>query len=229
EQIAKHLPQKRQTLMFSATMAPGVAKVAESYLKDPVRISIGSTTAPVDKIKQETVHTSESEKYDELLNQLGRFEGSCVVFVKTKFGADKLAVKLRKSDHSAEVIHGGLHQRKRDRAIDNFRNSTHRILVATDVAARGLDIPHIECVVNYDLPQCPEDYIHRIGRTGRAGAEGRAISLITSQDHFKWKSICRLIKPEEKFQGPRGGMGVRPQGRGPNRTQQNKKRFFSFR
>ncbi len=207
EQIAEHLPEIRQTLMFSATMAPGVSKVAENYLKDPVRISIGSTTNPVDKIKQETVHTSEADKYTVLLQQLETFKGSCVIFVKTKFGADKLATRLHKDNFAVEAIHGGLRQNKRDRVIYDFRNMKHRILVATDLAARGLDIPHIECVINFDLPQCPEDYIHRIGRTGRAGAEGRAINLLTSQDQFKWRCICRLMKPEEKYQAPRGMMG----------------------
>jgi ATP-dependent RNA helicase DeaD len=198
EQIAKYLPKERQTLMFSATMAPGVARVAQNYLKNPVRISIGSTSTPVEKIKQETLQTTEAEKYELLLKQLDLFQGTCVVFVKTKIGADKLAMRLYKSNHRVVAIHGGLQQRARDRAIFDFRNSKHRILVATDVAARGLDIPHIECVINYDLPQCPEDYIHRIGRTGRAGAEGKAVNLLTSQDQIKWRSICRLINPNEK-------------------------------
>src|SRR5690606_9809231 len=107
--------------------------------------------------------------------------GSCIVFTKTKWGADKLASRLSEDGHAVDAIHGDLRQKSRDRVIQKFRSQQYRILVATDVAARGLDIPHIACVINYDLPQCAEDYIHRIGRTGRAGAEGVAISLVSEQ------------------------------------------------
>ncbi len=193
QKIVKFLPEKRQTLMFSATMADNIVKMAQSYLKNPVRISVGSTTAPIDKIKQVVVNTSEAEKYDLLEKQLQLVEGSFVVFVKTKFATEKLAKKLKTDGYTADAINGDLRQNKRDNVIKHFREGKNRILVATDIAARGLDIPHIECVVNYDLPQCPEDYIHRIGRTGRAGAEGTAVNLITSSDRSRWKDICRLI------------------------------------
>ena len=116
-----------------------------------------------------------------------------IVFVKTKFGTERLALRLRKEGHDVEAIHGDLRQAKRERVIREFRAGKSRVLVATDVAARGLDIPHIECVVNYDLPQCPEDYIHRIGRTGRAGAQGFAVSLVTGQDGGKWRGISKLM------------------------------------
>lgn len=199
KEIIRYLPEKRQTLMFSATMASSIVKMAQNYLKDPVRVSIGSTTAPIAKIKQEILHTSESKKYDLLLNQLEEVSGSFIVFVKTKMGSEKLASRLRDHDHNADAIHGDLRQRNREQVIRAFRDRRSRILVATDIAARGLDIPHIECVVNYDLPQCPEDYIHRIGRTGRAGADGKAISLVTSQDGAKWRSIAKMMNPEQKF------------------------------
>ncbi|MBX9977774.1 MAG: DEAD/DEAH box helicase [Alphaproteobacteria bacterium] len=196
QKIVKFLPPQRQTLMFSATMAPNIIKITESYQrKDVVRVSVGSTTLPMDKIKQENIRTTEAEKYDNLMTQLNKSEGTFIVFSKTKHGSDRLASKLRNSGHNADAIHGDLRQRERDRVIKDFRNGSIRVLVATDIAARGLDIPHIEVVVNYDLPQCPEDYIHRIGRTGRAGADGMAVNLITNQDNAKWRAICKLMDP----------------------------------
>jgi ATP-dependent RNA helicase DeaD len=198
ENIVSCLPQKRQTLMFSATMAKDIVKTANSYLNDAVRISIGSTTSPIEKIKQESIHTTEPKKYSALLEQLDQFQGSFIIFVKTKAGTERLAGKLCDNGHSADVIHGDLRQRDRERAIKAFRDGRNRVLVATDVAARGLDVPDVEVVVNYDLPQDPDDYIHRIGRTGRAGAEGKAINLITPQDGGKWKDICRMLNPNDK-------------------------------
>ena len=198
DRIVKQMPQKRQTLMFSATIPANIMDMAGKYLRNPVRISVGSTAKPIAKIKQENINTSEAEKFTVLVTELERREGSVVVFVKTKWGAEKLAVRLRGENHSADAIHGDLRQNRRDKVISSFRERKHRILVATDVAARGLDIPHIEHVVNYDMPQCPEDYIHRIGRTGRAGAEGNAVNLITSADGAKWKAIYKLMNPGEK-------------------------------
>lgn len=203
ERIARFLTANRQTLMFSATLPANIVKLSQKYLKHPVRISVGSTNAPLAKIKQEIVHTSDEEKYGELLNQLNAREGSIVIFVKTKHGADRLATKLCKKGMSAEAIHGDLRQSKRDKVIAAFRSRNYRILVATDVAARGLDIPHIEHVINYDLPQSPEDYIHRIGRTARAGAEGSAVCLITAKDSGKWRAIQKLINPGQG--GDEGG------------------------
>lgn len=197
QKIVQHMPETRQTLMFSATMSPSIIKTAQNYLKDAVRVSVGSTTAPTDKIKQEIIKTTDEQKYNILIDHLGKVEGSFVVFMKTKHATERLATKLRGSGHSADAIHGDLRQRNREQVIKAFRAGKHRILVATDVAARGLDIPHIECVVNYDLPMNPEDYIHRIGRTGRAGKEGIAISFITQQDGSKWRAIHKLINKGE--------------------------------
>lgn len=196
QKIVKFLSSDRQTLMFSATMDANITKIAETYLKNAKRVSVGSTTAPIPKIKQEVLKTSESEKYGMLLKALQEVSESAIIFVKTKWGTEKLAIKLRKDGHDAEAIHGDLRQNKRDRVLQDFRGIKFNILVATDVAARGLDVPHIECVINYDLPQCPEDYIHRIGRTGRAGAEGKAINFLTPQEGAKWKSICRLMQSD---------------------------------
>lgn len=198
DQILTYMPQKRQTLLFSATLPSNILKLSGKYMTDPVRVSTGTTNAPALRIKQETLHLAETEKYDELLTQFGQREGSIIVFVKTKFGADKMAKKLRVLGHAVDAIHGDLRQSQRDRVIRAFRNRENRILIATDVAARGLDIPHIEHVINFDLPQCPEDYIHRIGRTARAGAEGSAINLVTPQDGRKWAAIRRMLNPNEK-------------------------------
>ncbi len=213
DKILKHMPAQRQTLMFSATMPQNIVKMSERYLKNPERIAIGEESAPAQKVRQETVNTSTEKKYDTLVTQLDQRSGSIIVFVKTKHGADRLARKLARENHSAEAIHGDLKQNRRDRVIREFREKKHRIMVATDVAARGLDIPHIEHVINYDLPQCPEDYIHRIGRTARAGAEGVAVSLITPEDGLKWQAIYRLLNPHEKHQSA-NHQGKRPDARG---------------
>jgi ATP-dependent RNA helicase DeaD len=221
QHITKRMPAKRQTLMFSATMSPTVIKSSQSYLNEPERISVGSTTAPIEKIKQETIKTTDSDKYGVLVDLIDKTEGSFVVFMKTKHSTDRLAQRLNehyagdsvRGSRIADAIHGDLQQRQRERVIDSFRKGKYRVLVATDVAARGLDIPHIEYVVNYDLPINPEDYIHRIGRTGRAGKEGIAISLITPADHGKWRMIQRLINdgehtsPEDQRRSQRSGGG----------------------
>jgi ATP-dependent RNA helicase DeaD len=197
EKIARFLPQSRQTLMFSATLPNEIIKMSAKYLNNPERIAVGSTNQPLLRIQQEVLHVSEGGKYEELLKQLNQREGSIILFVKTKRGADRMADRLNKQKLMADALHGDLHQRQRDRIIQGFRDKKYRILVATDIACRGLDIPHIEHVINYDLPQCPEDYIHRIGRTARAGAEGAAICLITPQDGEKWRDIHKLLHPGE--------------------------------
>lgn len=193
DKIVGYLPKKRQTLLFSATLPPNIVKLSAKYLHNPARVAVGSTTTPLSKITQELIQVGESEKYPKLLEQLQERDGSVIIFVKTKFGTERLADRLNKADHRAAAIHGDLQQRKRDRVIQEFRDKEFRILVATDVAARGLDIPHIAHVINFDLPQCPEDYIHRIGRTARAGAVGAAVNLLTPMDHVKWRAIHKLI------------------------------------
>ena len=200
EKIVCRLPKKRQTLLFSATLPPYIVKLAEKYQSNPERIAVGSTHTPIEKIKQELVRLPAGEKFNELLKQLDQRQGSVIVFVKTKRGADRITKKLNDCKHSAEAIHGNLSQSRRTRVIQSFRDKRHRIMVATDVAARGLDIPHIEHVINYDLPQVPEDYIHRIGRTARAGAEGSAVCFITPDDGQMWDEINFLMNPEAKRQ-----------------------------
>lgn len=198
DRILSFIPKERQTLLFSATLPKNILKLSGQYLNQPVRISTGDTNAPAALVKQEKIEVSESEKYSLLLKELDKREGTIIVFVKTKSGADRLAKKLRTQNHSADAIHGDLRQNQRDRAIKAFKNYETRILVATDIAARGLDIPHIETVINYDLPQVAEDYIHRIGRTARNGAEGVAVSLVTHEDGKKWQAIYRLLNPHDK-------------------------------
>lgn len=218
EKIAKYLPEKRQTLMFSATIPNSIVRIAAQYLTNPARISIEATTVAAPKIKQSIIQTSNSEKFGHLLRELDERKESIIIFVKTKDGARILVDKLSERNHSVDTIHGDLKQRNRERVIHAFRNQRYRIMVATDIAARGLDIPHIRHVINYDLPQCSEDYVHRIGRTGRAGAEGEALSLVSPDDIRKWKAIQRLLNPGEKFEEDRvqprrsGGGG----GRGPS-------------
>ena len=204
EKILKHIPGKRQTLLFSATLLPNIIGLSKKYLTNPLLLSVDSGIKPATNIKQEILYVSKEEKYGQLITELEKRTGSIIVFVKTKWSAEKIAGQLRLENQSVEAIHGDLRQNKRERVINAFRNRKHRIMVATDIAARGLDIPHIEHVINYDLPQCPEDYIHRIGRTARAGAEGAALCLITPDDKQKWRAINFLINPNAKGQAPVG-------------------------
>ena len=206
EIILKFIPKNHQTLLFSATLPNNILKISNKYLNKPERISVGSISTPIEKIKQETFQITQDKKYHELINQLVERNGSILVFVKTKHGADKIVKRLKQDGHSVEAIHGNLRQSKRQRVINGFRNGKYRILIATDVASRGLDIPLIQHVINYDLPQVPEDYIHRIGRTGRAGKEGAALTFLTNHDKSMWRSIQKLINPniklEENFKKP---------------------------
>ncbi|MBU6475277.1 MAG: DEAD/DEAH box helicase [Alphaproteobacteria bacterium] len=201
--VLTYMPKQRQTLLFSATVPAEIERVAQRYQNNPERVSVGSLVTPVAAIKQELLHIREGEKYDQLIQQLYDRKGSVIVFVKTKFGAKRMAEKLTKMDFKADAIHGNLNQNKRDRVIRAFREKQYRVLVATDVAARGLDIPHIEHVINYDLPQCPEDYIHRIGRTARNGAEGNAVAFITPSEGRLWHAIHKLMNPDDRTPAPR--------------------------
>ncbi len=221
EEINKYIPEKRQVLMFSATMPQHIINLSQKYVTNPHRITVGSATTAAVQIKQETMHVSDKEKFPELMKQLKERDGSVIVFVKTKRGADQLAKMLKSEDLKAEAIHGDLNQSRREKVILLFRHSKTRIMVATDVAARGLDIPHTQHVINYDLPTCPEDYLHRIGRTGRAGKEGFALSFISPEDKIRWKAIDRLINQgettkREDLLGPKNKK--RPFNKGNNRS-----------
>lgn len=228
EEINKHMVGKRQVMMFSATMPKHILELSKKYTVDPKRITIGSVNKAAVQITQETLHVNDKDKFGELEKQLNDRKGSVIVFVKTKRGADQLAKMLKVNDHKAEAIHGDLTQGRRDRVISSFRASKHRIMVATDVAARGLDIPHTQHVINYDLPMCPEDYLHRIGRTGRAGNAGNALSFISPEDKIKWKAIDRLINQGESTSREEM-MGSKNRRRpfGGNKSSDGKRGFFS--
>ena len=191
--IVKVLPQPRQTLLFSATLPKEIVQLANEFLERPVRAQIGAVTSAAEGVLQEIVYVTVREKLPQLLHELNTRAGSILIFVKTKHGAERLAKELKRYGQKVNALHGELRQNRRRQIMEFFRNGTVRILVATDLAARGLDVPQIAHVINYDLPQCPEDYIHRIGRTGRAGGVGNAISFI-SDDGEKWQAICRVTK-----------------------------------
>lgn len=193
DKIIKYLPAQRQTLMFSATAAGDMAKMAQKYMKNPTKISVGSSTTPISLIKQSNIMTDTANKYTRMLEEIAKIEGSIIMFIKTKHGADRMVKRLVKEKFTASAIHGDLRQNKRINVLDGFRKLKYQILVATDVAARGLDIPHVGYVINYDLPMCPEDYIHRNGRTARAGNSGNAINFITKEDDKKWRAIQQMM------------------------------------
>ncbi|MBP5616349.1 MAG: DEAD/DEAH box helicase [Elusimicrobiaceae bacterium] len=191
--IVSALPRPRQTLLFSATLPEEIKQLSHEFLTRPMRVQIGEVTCAACGVLQEIVYVSVREKLPQLLHELNTRAGSILVFVKTKHGAERLAKELKRYGQKASALHGELRQNRRRQVMEFFRNGTLRVLVATDLAARGLDVPHIAHVINYDLPQCPQDYIHRVGRTGRAGSVGNALSLI-SDDGAQWKEICRVTK-----------------------------------
>ncbi|MBI2608058.1 MAG: DEAD/DEAH box helicase [Deltaproteobacteria bacterium] len=193
-EIFKYLPQLRQTLLFSATFPQHIEALAQKYLKNPVHVSVGEAHKPVMEVRQSAIQTTESDKNKTLLNELSTREGSILIFTRTKRRTDRLSRLLKDKKHTVGRIHGGLSQGQRNLAMEQFRNNKNRILVATDLAARGLDIDHIRHVINYDLPAVPEDYVHRIGRTARAGAHGEALSLLVPEDYDIWKKISDLYK-----------------------------------
>lgn len=221
DRIFAYLPEERQTLMFSATLPKDILRLSQNYLNNPERVAVGSTINPAENIEQIVLHISDAEKNDVLLEELGKRNGSVIIFVKTKYATERMAKKLKTQGFDAQAIHGDLKQSRRARVIDAFRNMKFQILVATDVVARGLDIPHIEHVINFDLPQVPEDFIHRIGRTARAGAKGEALSLVTPQEARKWHDIELLMNPDMK---PRYAPEKR-KGRGGKSTRGGKSHF----
>ena len=230
DEIISQMPDMRQTLMFSATFTPRVEKLAQKHLKTPERIFVDTENSTALNLTEEVVELKDSEKDKTLLKALQERDGSVIVFVKTKSSADRLARYLSSEDHSAAAIHGDLRQSHRERVMKAFRSGKYRIMVATDVAARGIDIPHIRHVVNYDMPHSPEDYIHRVGRTARAGAEGFALNFISSGDYRRWIAIQRLMHPNEfkrPERGPRDFERRPARGKPRFEKQRGEKSFFA--
>jgi ATP-dependent RNA helicase RhlE len=190
--ILAMLPPKRQTLMFTATLPDDVERICRKSMVDPVRVQIG-IVAPANRATQELVYLAEDDKNAMLLKILKKSEGRVLVFARTKRGVDRVARRISGRRIDAMRIHGDLEQAERDRSIGAFRDGSCRILVATDIAARGLDISNIEHVINYDFPHNAEDYVHRIGRTARVDASGVATSFVTSEDHYHVHGVQKLI------------------------------------
>ena len=191
--IFDNVAVERQTLLFSATLPKGIEKASAKYLNNPARIEVGQANSASQNIVQTTEFVSKEGKFEALVHALRQHEESAIVFMNSKFATEKLAKRLKVSNISASAIHGDLRQNKRERVILGLRNNKFRVLVATDVAARGIDIPHIHQVINFDLPRQTEDYIHRIGRTGRNGANGLALNLVTTADKGKLAEIDELL------------------------------------
>ena len=203
--IIKMCPKKRQTLLFSATFSGEIRTLAKTFLHEPVEISVSAPNTTVDSVQQKLIAVEKADKTAVLTHLIKENDWfQVLVFSRTKHGANKLAKKLNAKGVEASAIHGNKSQGARTRALSEFKQGKCRVLVATDIAARGIDIDQLPHVVNFDLPQVAEDYIHRIGRTGRAGATGEAISLV-SHDEFKMLvEIERLIKkkiPREVIEG----------------------------
>jgi len=195
QRIINMLPKVRQNLMFSATFSPEIKKLASSFLNKPVTIEVARSNATADKVTQVVYKVSEEHKRDAVAHILRQRElKQVIVFSNTKIGASRLARGLEQEGMKATAIHGDKTQQERMAALDSFKKGEIDVLVATDVAARGLDISDLPCVVNYDLPYNAEDYVHRIGRTGRAGASGDAISIYSDRDERLLVDIEKLIK-----------------------------------
>ena len=224
--IIATLPDERQTLLFSATMPKEVAKLAREILFEPVRVEIEAKSIAVDRIEQRVHHLDAAAKRARLAELLAGpgFE-RVIVFTRTKHGANKVVKYLDRDGVTAEALHGNKSQGARQRALDNFRAGRARVLVATDIASRGIDVDDVTHVINYELPNVPECYVHRIGRTARAGAEGIAISFCDASERAHLRSIERLIKRPLTVvgEGPVGPETTRTaQPRGTNRPRPGK-------
>jgi len=197
KKILKYLPKKKQNLLFSATFPKEIQALADSLLNSPKRIQVASSNATADKVVQ-VVYPVDKSRKRELLTHCIKEEGwfQVLVFSRTKHGANKLASQLSKEGINADAFHGNKSQSQRTRALKDFKDSKTQVLVATDIAARGIDISLLPQVVNFDLPYVPEDYIHRIGRTARAGQEGKAVSLVSADEHKLLSDIEKLLKKE---------------------------------
>lgn len=194
KKIIQKVPQKRQTLFFSATMPPEIKKLSDNILRNPSYVEVTPVSSTVEAIEQSMYFVEKGNKRELLLHLLTSKEiETALVFTRTKHGADRVAKDLNRSGVRAEAIHGNKSQNARQSVLSNFKSKRTRVLVATDIAARGIDIKELACVINFELPNIPETYVHRIGRTGRAGASGQAFSFCDHEEKAYLKDIQKLI------------------------------------
>jgi ATP-dependent RNA helicase RhlE len=192
--IVDKCPRQRHTSLFSATIPPQIESLIKWAMKSPQTVEIGHRRSPAATVKHVIYPVAESQKTDLLLELLKRVNyDSVIVFCRTKNRADRIGHLLRKNNHAVAILHSNRTQREREQALRGFRDGRYEVLVATDIAARGLDIANVSHVINYDVPQHPEDYVHRIGRTGRAEASGDALTLMVTEDARHVESIERFI------------------------------------
>ena len=194
--IAKLLPAKRQSLFFSATMPPEIAALAEQFLSNPQKVAVAPVSSTAERVSQGVIHIGQESKnalLDALLRERPEIDRA-IVFTRMKHGADRVVSALRAQGHAADAIHGNKSQNQRERALSDFKAGKVRVLVATEIAARGIDVDEVSHVINYDLPNVPEQYVHRIGRTARAGAEGQAISFCAPEERAWLRDIEKLTK-----------------------------------
>ncbi len=192
--IVEKCPRQRHSALFSATIPPQIETLIQWAMHKPETIEIGARRTPAETVKHVLYPVADRQKTDLLLALLDSVHyESVIVFCRTKHGADRVAGQLKRSNHAVAVLHSNRTQKEREQALDGFRNGKFEVLVATDIAARGLDIADVSHVINYDVPQHPEDYIHRIGRTGRAEASGDAFTIMTAEDAAHVFSIERFI------------------------------------
>jgi ATP-dependent RNA helicase RhlE len=192
--IVGALPRTRQTMCYSATLDANVREIVRDYVHNPVRVEIGQTSKPSDRVTLRFYTVMQDQKLGLLDQMLREEEGTFLVFSRTKHGADRIARKLEKLGHDTDAIHGDRSQSQRTAALKGFSTGKHRVLVATDVAARGIDVQDIAHVVNYDMPNAAEDFVHRIGRTGRAGATGVATTFVMPQERSDARKLERELK-----------------------------------
>lgn len=194
QRIVATLPTERQTLCFSATMESSVANLVHEYMRQPVRVALGSVLKPADSVRLAAYEVRPMEKMDTLRRLLEAENGQTLVFARTKRGAERIAKNLVRDGFNAAMIHGDRSQSQRNSALSGFQDGRYQVLVATDIASRGLHVDDVAHVINYDLPKTAEDFIHRVGRTGRAGAQGRASSLVTASEALELRGIERTLK-----------------------------------
>ena len=222
--IIKTLPDERQSLMFSATMATKIRQLAKQILKNPEEISV-AISKPAEGVTQKVIMAHEEQKVAVVQHVLGDKDdfNSIIIFCSTKKKVERLARKLKQKGYSCQGISSDYEQEAREEALRDFRSGKTRIMVATDVMSRGIDIKGIDLVMNYDVPGDAEDYVHRIGRTARAKTEGMAVTLISQEDMFKFSKIERLIDRELDKDQPPNSIGVGPQWRSPERRSKGRK------